>query len=71
MAVLYGNDAFSILVFSIKKWYSNILKKIFVFQKNRFKVKVSKTFKISADCHMKICRSLKRRAILKIPRIVF
>ena len=28
-------------------------------------------FKISSDCNMKICRPLKRRAILKIPSIVF
>ena len=28
-------------------------------------------FKISTDCHIKICRSLKRRAILKIPSTVF
>ena len=31
MAVLYGNDAFSILVRSTKKWYSSFLKKVFVF----------------------------------------
>ena len=33
MAVLYGNDAFLILALSTKKWYSNFLKKVFVFQK--------------------------------------
>ena len=29
------------------------------------------TFKISNDCHIKTCWSLKRRAILKIPRAIF
>ena len=37
----------------------------------RFKVKVLKTFKTSSDCHIKTYRSLKRRAILKIPATVF
>ena len=50
--VLYGNVAFSILVLSAKKEYSSFLKKVFVFQKIYFKVKVFKTFKISSDCHM-------------------
>ena len=50
--VLYGNVAFSILVFSAKKEYSSFLKKVFVFQKICFKVKVFKTFKISSDCHI-------------------
>ena len=53
MAVLYGNDAFSILVLSTKKRYSSFLKKVFVFQKIYFKVKVLKTFKIFTDCHKK------------------
>ena len=44
MAVLYGNDAFSILVLSTKKLYSSFLKMVFVFQKICFKVKVLKTF---------------------------
>ena len=56
MAVLYGNDAFSILVLSTKKRYSSFLKKVFVFQKICFKVKVLKTFKIFTDCHIKACR---------------
>ena len=71
MAVLYENDASSVLVFSITKWYSVFLKKVFVFQKICFKVKVLKSFKISTDCHIKTRRSLKRRAILKIPSTVF
>ena len=36
MVVLYGNDAFSILVLSNKKRYSSFLKKDFVFTKNLF-----------------------------------
>ena len=47
------------------------MKKFFVFQKNCFKVKVLKTFRISSDFHIKTCQSLKRRAILKIPSTVF
>ena len=43
MAVLYENNAFSILVFSTKKWYSSFLKKGF-----RFPEKL-KMFKISTD----------------------
>ena len=67
MTVLYGNDAFSILVFSTKKRYSSFLKKVFVFQKICFKVEVLKMFKISTDCYIKTCQSLKRNAILKVP----
>ena len=33
MALLYGNDAFSIFVLSTKKRYSSCLKKVFDFQK--------------------------------------
>ena len=71
MAVLYGNDAFSISVLSTKKRYSSFLRKVFVFQKICFKVKVLKSFKISTDCYIKTCWSLKRRVILKIPGTVF
>ena len=46
MAVWYGNDAFSILVLSTKKRYFSFLKKVFVFHKIYFKVKLLKTFKI-------------------------
>ena len=70
MAVLYGNDAFSILVLSTKKLCSSFFKKVFVFQKICFKVKVLKMLKISTDCQIKTCQSLKRRAILKIPSTV-
>ena len=48
MIVLYGNDAFSILVLSTKNQYSSFLKKVFVFQKVYFKVTVLKTFKVSS-----------------------
>ena len=67
MAVLYGYDAFSILVNSTKKWYSSFLKKVFLFWKICSNVKVLKTFKIFTDRHIDTCRSIKRRAILKIP----
>ena len=36
MAVLYGNDAFTILVRSTKKCYSNFLKKSILFLENLF-----------------------------------
>ena len=70
-AVLNGNDVFSILVVSTKKRYSSFLKKVFIFQKICFKVKVSKTFETFTDCHIKRCRSPKWRDILKIPSTVF
>ena len=53
--VLNGNDVFSILVVSTKTRYSNFLKKLFVFQKICFKVKVLKTFETFTDCHIKTC----------------
>ena len=46
MAVVYENDAFSILVLSSKERYSSFLIKVFVFQKTCFKVTALKTFKI-------------------------
>ena len=71
MAVLYGNDAFSILVLPTKEWHSIFLKKVFVFQKICFKAKVLKMFEILTDCHIKTYRSLKERAILKIRSTFF
>ena len=50
---------------------SSFFKKVFVLQTICFKAKVLKTFETFTDCHIKTCRSLKRRAILKIPSIVF
>ena len=67
MAVWYGNDAFSILLFSTNKGYFSFVNKVFVFQKIYFKVRVLKTFKIFTDCYIKTCQSLKQRAILKTP----
>ena len=61
-AVLYGNVSFSVEVLSTKK-----LEKLLFFQKTCFKNKAIKTCKISSDSHIKIYRSLKRKAILKIP----
>ena len=56
----------SVLVLSTKKRYSSFLKNVFLFQKIYVEVKVLKSFKISSDCHIKACGSLKWRAILKI-----
>ena len=69
IAVLNGNDAFSILVFSTKRLYPSFLKKIFVL-KICFEGKVLKTLKIFTDCPIKTCRSRKQRTILKIPSTV-
>ena len=70
-AVLNGNGVFPILLASTKKCYSSFLKKVFIFPKICFKVKVLKTFETFTDCHIKTCRSLKPWAILKIPSTVF
>ena len=69
--VLNGNVALSFTVLWTKKSYSNLLRKVLVFQKTYFKVKVLKMFKIPSDCHIKTRRYLKRRAILKIPCTAF
>ena len=61
-AILSGNVAFSILVPSTKKQFCISLEKVYVFQKNCFKVKALKTFKICRDYHIKTSQSLKRRA---------
>ena len=70
-AVLFRDVGFSILALSTKNQYSSFFERVGVFQKSYLKVKVLKTFNIICDCHMKTCRSLKRRAILKIPSIIF
>ena len=57
----------SILVLSTKKQYYSFLKRVCVFHEIYVKVKVLKLFKISCECHIKACRFLKWRAILKIP----
>ena len=69
--VLYGNITLSVLVFYTKNLHSTFLKKVFVFWKIYFNVKVLKTFIAVSDYHMKTCRSFKRRAILKISRTIF
>ena len=56
----------SSLTIQLKKPFFNLLKKVLVFQKTCFRVRVLKIVKISSDCYIKTCRSLKRRAILKI-----
>ena len=57
----------SILVPSTKKQYSSFLKSL-CFSENLFQsYQVLKSLKISSGCHIKACRSLKWRAILKIP----
>ena len=53
MTLSYGNDALSILVLSTKKRYLSFLKKVFVFQKICFKVKVMGTIKSFSDCYIK------------------
>ena len=62
--VLYENMTFSIIVLSTKRqcWFFLF----FIFQKTLFKVTALKTFIIFSDCHMKICQSLKQRAVLKV-----
>ena len=60
----------NVSIFSLKT-VLQFFKKVFVFQKICFKVKVLKTFKISTDFRIKTCRSLKWRAILKISSAVF
>ena len=62
--ILHKNVTFSILVHSTKRRYSSFLKKVFIFRKICFKVKVLKTLKISSDNHIKACRSLKRSELL-------
>ena len=69
--VLYANVAFSILVPSIKKRYSGFLKKIPIFKKICFRVKVLKTSEISSDSHIKIFQSLNQRFTLKISVAIF
>ena len=59
----------SVLVLSTKKQYSNFLKSVCIFQKIYVEVKLLKSFKISSDCHIKTCGSLKWRVILKIPNL--
>ena len=70
-AVFFENVAFSILVLSTKNGTPVFLKKVLVFQKTCFRIKVLKTSKISSVSHRKTYRSIKRKAILKIPSTAF
>ena len=65
MAVLYGTVAPSTFILSAKKQHSSFQKKVTVFQKFCFTIKVLKRFEISSDCYIKAKGSLKRRAIWK------
>ena len=56
-----------VVVFQLKGVTPVFLKKTYIFQKICFKVKALKTFKISNNRDIKTWRSLKRRAILKVP----
>ena len=57
--------------FQLKNGTPVFCKGFCVFQKICFKVKVPKTFKISSHYHIKTCRLLKWRAVLKIPSTFF
>ena len=71
ITILFVLTLVSDRVVSTKKRYSSFLRKVFVSQKICFKAKVLKKFETFTDCHIKTCRSLKRRAILKISSTVF
>ena len=58
-------------LFNFLKHYSSFSNKVLFFQSACFKLKTLKTFQIYSDCYLKICRSRKRRATLKIPSTVF
>ena len=70
--VLCGNVPVSFVALWTKKQFSSFFfKKVLVFKKTCFEVKILKTFKILSACHIKTCRSLKRMPILKIPSTAF
>ena len=69
--VLYVYVVFSVIVLSTKKRYSSFFKKVFIFQKAYFKVRVLKMFQNLKWFSPKTCWSLKLRDILKIPSIIF
>ena len=60
----YGSFVWKWCVFNLSaftlKTVLQFLKKVFIFKKIYFKVKVLKAFKISTDCHIKTCRSLNK-----------
>ena len=55
--------------FQLKNGTSVFCKRVFVFQKICFKVKLLKTFKIFTDCHRNL--NFSQKFILKIPRTFF
>ena len=55
---------FDLLCSKLKQSYSSYVRKVLVFQKSCFKVKVLKTFQIPSDYHIKTCGSLKWSAFL-------
>ena len=64
-----GDVAFSIFVLSTKNLYSSILKKLFIFKKICFKVKVLETFNISSDSHKKhviLCKHMRKVRTSKV-----
>ena len=72
-AVLYGNVAFSLLVLSTKKRYSNFFQSKSIQNVQNFQWLLHENMPISqtegyftSDCYMKTCRSLKQRAILPV-----
>ena len=66
----YGPFSSDENLFMLMVMYLYLLIEVSVFKKICFKVKVLETFKIFADCHIKTCRSLKLRTILKISHTV-
>ena len=60
---MYGNGTFSIILLSTKKRYSS-WKRFLFFQRTCFEVKVLKMLKISSDCHVKMCWSLKNLGVM-------
>ena len=50
---------------NIATFIFQFFEKVFIFQKICFKVELLETFVISSGRHLKTCRSLRRRAILK------
>ena len=70
-AVLCGNGALSVSVLSTKKRWSSFLKKVscfnFLKKVSCFKVKVSKTFEISIDYHIKSMLISQREGFFENP----
>ena len=71
----YGIFTWNVCIFnlsvSMTKRYSSFSEKLFLFQKTCFRLEVLKMFKMSTDCHIKICGALEWRTILKISCTAF